>query len=163
MTREVLVPSSMPGSRPAPGPARLPARVLIVLGLLVGLLGMHGLGADHDVAGPAHATVLAASPGTAADRTAADHMAADHAAPTPDGHVLPPTDDGSPDGHLTDTAEACLAVLAGAALLALLLPGAARVPQPARWELDRSGARGRIPPLPALRPPDLSVLCVLRT
>ena len=132
----------------------MPARVLLVLGLLVGLFGMHGLGADHHTAAPSpHATVSASSAVTAAH----------HPAPTPDQHVVPPSDPGSSEGHLMDVASACVAVLAGAALLALLLPGAVRILHPVRPSIDRSGARGRVPPLPALRPPDLSVLCVLRT
>ncbi|WP_448613709.1 hypothetical protein [Modestobacter sp. URMC 112] len=143
--------------------AGTPVRVLVVLALLVGLFGMHGLGADHSVAAPgAHGEVLAGpvSP--------AGHPApARHAAPAADaqvavlGHAAPSSHHGPADGHPTDTAQTCVAVLAGAALLALLLPGVVRALPLARPALHRSALRTRVPPLPALRPSDLSVLCVL--
>ena len=111
----------------------------------------------------AHGALLTAPGVTAGHHTSAHPPGGPAAAPTPDGHAAPSSSDEPSDGHPADVAQACVAVLAGAALLALLLPGAHRALALARPAVHRSVLRDRIPPLPALRPPDFSVLCVLRT
>lgn len=144
------------------GRPRAPAghRLWLVLGLVAGLLGMHGLASDH--AGMVRAS--AAPPGVVhvvdhgmseMDTTAptADPVSSDHVAST-QVHGL----DGQ-DG--TDMAGLCIAVLAGVLLLVVR-----------RWRPagKRSGRRdpsqliARPRALPLCRPPDLVAgLCVSRT
>ena len=136
-------------ARTAPG-GRL-ARLLLLLAVLAGLFATHGLSADHDVAMTgSHATVSqAGDEGTAA-------------------HAAVATDTGSPANapvphHGSDPAELCVAVLTGAAALALLLLRPLRAPLAHRLPDPRPVRRARSRTLPLLRPPDLSVLCVLRT
>jgi hypothetical protein len=111
----------------------------LVLGLLAGLIAMHGLGSHHDTA--AH--------GGAEDIAEAD--------------AVPMTGHPADDAPVSDVAELCLAVLTGVAVLSLLLRAPLRAlptrAKPAGRPLRQSPRHTRPPP----RPPDLSVLCVLRT
>jgi hypothetical protein len=125
-------------------------RLLLVLGLLAGLVAMHGLASGHDVP------------------LTTDHVVvADEAALLghPPGHLAGSTHDSpdAPSPHSgADMAQACLAVLTAVGL-ALLLLGPRPVAVSRRRALIRPvrpTARGS---LPDPRPPDLSVLCVLRT
>ena len=119
-----------------------------MLGLLLGLLAMHGLSSSHDQA-PVHPS--AALPAAAS-------------ADAPDDDTGYGAPEHQPASHsMADMAELCLAVLTGAAALALLLLAPLRalpaqrvavLPTP-HGAADRTSA--------PRRPPDLSVLCVLRT
>ena len=113
-------------------------RASFLLVLLAGLIAMHGLGTHHDTAAHGGAAVTA------------------------DAHAVPMTEHPADDAPGSDLAELCLVVLTGVAALSLL-----RAPLRALMTrtsstghpLCRSRRRTRPPP----RPPDLSVLCVLRT
>ena len=133
-------------------------RVWLVLVLLVGLLGMHGLASDHS--GMAASTAM--SPATAAVHPAAHagmHMAAlaaaEHAVDA--GAVLP-------GGHgAMAMAGLCLAVLAGVVVMVAVARGGS----PFSGRQDGPGASrvsARDPGPDVVRPPDLVAgLCVSRT
>lgn len=130
----------------------LPVRLVLVLGVLAGLFAMHGLGSDHEMA-------MAASQGTAADVVSAGsagHPRGVAGAPAVTRLTAPAP---APEA-MSGMAQACVAVLSGAAVLALVLLGPLprhrpTTDQPVRHPTSRV--------LPTLRPPDLSVLCILRT
>ena len=139
-------------TRPAPPSrrVRLSTRLLLVLGVLVGLFAMHGLSADHDLTMTgAHGTAGGVMEMTGQQPA----VAAEHTTPAP----APASD------PVSDMAQACLAVLTGVAAVALLLVGALRLlpshRRDVRPPLWRAHSRAR----PPARPPDLNVLCVLRT
>ena len=137
--------SIVTGPRP-----RLLVRTLIVIGLLAGLFAMHGLSADHDTAlsSPHHT-------GMTMPRTESGHLLnmGQHVA----GEV-----GAQAAAHAGMGKGCCVAVLTGAALLALLLIRllrTVRVFEPLQvprrvWRTVQAHA----PP----RPPDLAALCVLR-
>jgi hypothetical protein len=130
---------------------RLLARTLIVVGLLAGLFAMHGLSTDHDAAtSSAHQTAFtmtANEPGHLLD--VGEHAAA------ADGLPMPP--------HAGIGQACCVAVLTGAALLALLLIRLLRTvrvffePLEAPRRVWRT-VQAHAPP----RLPDLAALCLLR-
>jgi len=137
------------------------ARLLLLLGLLVGLFAMHGLGVDHDMAMTgAHSATSAAS---AADALGPSGRQSGTAlADAPLARYVTPADAPGSD-QMSDMAQACVAILAGAALLALLLLSPLRALL-FRWlAISQPDGQSRSRALPPLRPPDLSVLCVLRT
>jgi hypothetical protein len=135
-------------------------RGVVVAGLLAGLLGMHGFGVEHGMPRPFGDAAVMAVTSDASDRgVALGHVVASvaasaHLAGIQGGH-------SAPDPHV-DMGQACLAVLAAVALV-LLLFGPARMRRaaevlaalPRRW----ATYQGLAPP----RPPDLHLLCVLRT
>ena len=162
--------------RTAPGGRA--ARLLAVLGLLLGLLAMHGLVTGHHSSSagalPASADVLGGQQHMAATLDGPEHAAVQFRVPTLPGYltasVAPAGQAGS--GALENQCTGCpghggvalcLAVLfAGLAVLARLLARRARaadLPAPqVRLPLLRAG------PLPFARPPDLVAgLCVSRT
>jgi len=110
---------------PRTGVPRGFVRLVLTLGLLAGLIAMHGFGAGHHL-----------DAGTSTS-PAADSM--------------------------SDMADLSVAVLTGAVALALLLVRPLRALPAHRVSAARSA--GRVPgrALRLRRPPDLSVLCVLRT
>jgi len=132
-------------------------RLLLVLGLLAGLVAMHGLGADHDMAMTgAHSAASGGGPGGMAE-----HLP-DIAHTAPLAGLAVPADAPAQD-HLSDMAQACVAVLAGAVALLLLLLGPLRALLSRRLPIRQPRLRARGRALLLRRPPDLSVLCVLRT
>lgn len=158
---------------------RLLRRALLLLGLLAGLLAMHGpapaAGTDVLAAGPHQhpKTLLAASPalpaGPAHGRTGALFAPAitDEGMP---GEAMPgeamPAWSGSPSpghgGHGAHLDGLCLAVLASgvAFLLALAVLGRRGSDSTAQALPHRLGHADT--PVSPLRPPDLARLCVLR-
>jgi hypothetical protein len=141
-------------------------QALVVVGVLAGVVAMHGLTANHEATMP----TTAAGHKPAADARAAGHaMSSGEVAPEPQSAgsqasaVLRLT--GAGDGH--GMTGACVAILATTLLfLALVLAlRFLRVWHPldaaiGRRRSFRSSAAGRSPPR---RAPSLSMLCVLRT
>ena len=140
---EVTTAARHPLQAGAPG---LLPRLVLVIGVLAGLFTMHGLSAGHGLTAVGAPTTLApvASGGMA-------HGTTEHGPATPASHSM------------TDMAQACVAVLTGAAALLLLLPGPLRALLSRRLPTRQPVLRARGRGLPTARPPDLSVLCVLRT
>lgn len=155
---------------------RLLRRAMLLLGLLAGLVAMHGLapaaGTDVLAAGPHQhpEALLAAGPAHAAGPALSAPAVTDEGMPggAMRGEAMPAWS-GSPSpghgGHGSHLDGLCLAVLATsvAFLLALALPAL----------LDRRRSGSAVPvllhrlghagtPVPPLRPPDLTRLCVLR-
>ncbi len=130
------------------------ARLLLVFGVLTGLFAMHGLSTGHGSPGGHAATPVEAM---ATTMTTTMTMTDDHP-------VAPATGHPADDAPRSDLAELCLAVLTGVAVLVLLLLRPLRA-LPATAFHDRPAPRPRRvrSGWPPLRPPDLSVLCVLRT
>jgi len=133
----------------------------MLLGVLAGLFAMHGLSAHHDMAmvgahGPDSAAV--AEPMSGHQSAASDTSLAQRGAA-----VTPVSTEAPAPDPMSDMAQACVAILTGAAALALLLLSPLR-PLLARWlTLGQPVLRSRSRRLSPPRPPDLSVLCVLRT
>jgi hypothetical protein len=139
----------------APG-ARAVTRALAVVAVLLGLLAMHGLASAHH-AGAATPSVQHQAAPTAPELH--QHGAAAPVAQDAVGVAAPAgpaCDDGCPV-----LAVLCVAVLAGAALLALLL---ARRRAPLVAAPPRHDHATRAPPARLARPPDpVRELCVSRT
>lgn len=136
-------------------PQMLMVRGLLIVGLLAGLLLMHGLSAEHRLPMP-HQTRAA---GAAHSLTAyAGTTRVAHS----DSWVGLPT--ATSQSHQMGMGPACVAVLTAVGLAALILPRPVGAGRPSRTPTaspaaGRSSARGPSPP----RQPDLAVLCVLRT
>lgn len=151
------------------------ARLLAVLAVLLGLLAMHGLaGAHHAAAASAaphspasasasesateSATVPASAP---ADEAVAHHRAAAKPEVPHDAVALAGSPGPNCDEDCADIAMLCLAVLTGAALVALL---ARRGSSPPLVAPIRARAPAPTPPIRHARGPDpVRELCVSRT
>lgn len=148
---------------------RVLRRALLLLGLLGGLLAMHGLapagGTDVLAAGPhEHPATLFAPAGPEHVLAAANSNPAvpDEGMP---GHMMPASSGTPSPGHHDHGSHLdglCLAVLAGGVAFLLILAvlgrrGIGRTPQALVPGLGH--ARALMSPL---RPPDLTRLCVLR-
>jgi len=161
-------PPAVPAGRPtvtdgrALGRPRAPARhrLWLVLVLVTGLLGMHGLASDHAGMG----TVAAAPSGVV---HVVDHGMSemDMTAPAADPVSNDPVSTwvhGPGEHDRTDMAGLCIAVLAGVLLLAVVRRWRPAGERSGRRDLSRLIARPRA--LPLCRPPDLVAgLCVSRT
>lgn len=134
-------------------------RGVVIVGLLAGLLGMHGFGVEHGMPRPSSdAAVMAATSAASGGDGAQGHAAASVAA---SAHSPGIQGDHNAPGPQTDMGQACLAVLATVALV-LLLVGSVRMRRAAGVvaALSRPWATHRGPAPPS--PPDLHLLCVLR-
>ena len=149
---------SSPRARPVRPATR---RLWLVLVLIVGILGMHGLASDH--ASMAAAGRLPAAAGTAHGVSVMPEMAGTAMAAPAGGADSVVAAGAEPLGHpAMSMGGLCLAVLAGA----LLLLGAVRRQE--RGSRPREPLRAwllaRLRALPPPRPPDLvAELCVSRT
>ncbi|WP_246486920.1 DUF6153 family protein [Kribbella qitaiheensis] len=137
-------------------------RILTVVGVLAGVLAMHGLTSNHDAEMPG----MAAAPTTSSGHRATGDptMAAGHDDALSAGFTTEePKARGADAGH--GMAGACVAVLTLSLLLLALAAGS-------RWRRIRQRGHRGLPlawrPVPDGRPPpwlapSLSKLCVLRT
>lgn len=152
--------------QPVPTQRSSGTRVRLVLLLLVGLLGMHGLASQHATAGTADPTAMSMS--------VTGHMTMDHdsgatareaertasvvALPSPGPVWAAPS---QPHSGMA-MADLCLAVLTGALLL--IRAATARAAAAPRTPCRAHRLLARISALPPPRPPDLVAgLCVSRT
>ncbi|MDP3713744.1 MAG: DUF6153 family protein [Mycobacteriales bacterium] len=144
----------------APG-ARAATRALAVLAVLLGLLAMHGLASTHHASAATTATPRDAAQHQAATTAPEQHQHAAVPAVVPEAAAVAAPAGSGCDDDCPDLAVLCLAVLTGAALLAVLLADrrAPLLATPPRHRLVE-----RAPPETVPRPPDpVKELCVSRT
>lgn len=145
-----------------PAAQRRLARLLAVVGVLLGLLAMHGLASSHH----ASAAALGASDSAAvhAGHAAGVHASSDHATAVHAAAAHAADAGSSCDGDCAlDLATLCLAVLsAGLAAVAAAVAGGRSRPHPVRTG-HHTALPSPGPPL-RLRPPDpVRDLCISRT
>ncbi|MGW2962302.1 DUF6153 family protein [Streptomyces sp. NPDC001220] len=139
-----------PTEQPTPPPPHRRRRALLVLGLLAGLLAMHGLAPGGALGSGGHGGHERVSPMTAMTATTAAVAAYDGCSGD-DGHC------GGNHAHHADATCASGAVSGGPALPALV-PDPVSVPAAALL----AGSRPATPPDGARAPPDLAELQLLR-